>query len=150
MPKSYLKYYFTISYYSIIVYIRGCASWFWIDGFEQTKRIMNENPIVLQIIRFVISHRYRKAMWSQGIGRHTRDEFMEMMLGDLRSISDIMGKNKFLLGDEVCEEDFVIFAMLANCLWAIPGSPYEKLMTGNDVIFNYVQVSIILRLHNYK
>ncbi len=139
MQKSYLKYglkyYFTINYYSIVVYVRGYASWIWIDGFEQSTRIMTGNPIVLQIYRFFASRGIRKIMWSQGLGRHTRDEFMEMMLGDLRSISDIMGKNKFLLGDEVCEEDFAIFGMLANCLWAIPGSPYEKLMTGNDVIF---------------
>ena len=125
---------FCYQHYSIVVHIRGYASWLYIDGFEQTKRLVNVNPIVLQIYQFFMSRTIRNTMWSQGVGRHTRDEFMEMMLDDIRTISQIMGKNQYLLGDEVCEDDFAIFGMLANCLWTITGSPYEKLITGNHIM----------------
>jgi len=39
-------------------------------------------------------------------------------------------EQKVLRGDEPCQEDCGIFGMLAQCLWALPESPYEKLLNG--------------------
>ena len=37
---------------------------------------------------------------SQGFGRLTREEQIEQARLDLQAITDLMGKNKFMLGDE--------------------------------------------------
>jgi hypothetical protein len=39
-------------------------------------------------------------LYAQGIGRLTRDEQIEQARLDLQAIVDLMGKNKFMLGDE--------------------------------------------------
>jgi len=64
--------------------------------------------------------------WHQGIGKHTREDIIKIMEKDLRAISAIIGTNKFLFGNEVCETDASVFGTLAQVLWAMPGSPFEK------------------------
>jgi len=81
------------------------------------------------------AYKYMKTTtWAQGIGRLRREDVFQIMSDDLRTLSIILGSKKYILGDEVSEVDCTVFGMLANCLWSMPGSPYEKLVQGNDKI----------------
>jgi len=66
--------------------------------------------------------------WGQGLGRHTPDQIFHIIEDDLAALSMVIGKNKYLLGDEPCVDDCAVFGMLVQFLWAAPGSPYEKLI----------------------
>jgi hypothetical protein len=57
------------------------------------------------------------------------------MLGDLRSLSIFLGKKKYLLGDEPCEDDAAVFGELAQVLWCMPDSPYERALNGKKLIY---------------
>jgi hypothetical protein len=67
--------------------------------------------------------------WAQGILRLGKENVFRVMSDDLRALSTILGKRKFLLGDEPCSDDCAVFGMLAQVLWCMPDSPYEKLVT---------------------
>jgi len=92
---------------------------------------MHIPPLVLSIMAFVMGRRVKKAIWVQGLGRHTMETMVQMVSDDLRNLSVLLGNKKFLLGDEPCEEDAAIFGMLAQILYAAFESPYEKLLQGN-------------------
>lgn len=81
--------------------------------------------------------------WAQGIGRHDKDTVVAIMKKDLEIVSTLLGKKKFILGDEPCEEDCAIFGFLAQALWCLPGSPYEKCLTGMDIL-NAISLCLFL------
>ena len=48
---------------------------------------------------------------------------------DLKSFNDIIGTNKFLFGDEVCDVDAALFGMLAQIMYHDRGPLNEYLMS---------------------
>ncbi len=54
----------------------------------------------------------KKNLYNQGLGRHERHEQQKMGLSALQALSDILGDNKFLMGDQPCEEDCTLFAFI--------------------------------------
>ena len=48
---------------------------------------------------------------------------------DLKSFNDIIGTNKFLFGDEVCDVDAALFGMLAQIMYHDLGPLNEYLMS---------------------
>ena len=48
----------------------------------------------------------------------------------------IIGKKKFLFGDEACEFDCTVFGMVAQLIWQMPGSPMKAYIEG---IFKFIQ-----------
>jgi len=89
----------------------------------------------------------RKATKKQGLYRHTRAEVTEMMKRDLRAVSKILGKKKYICGDEPCEDDCAIFGILSGPLWNLPGSVYETLINGEilaNTLMNTLRQFIIV------
>ncbi|XP_067686054.1 failed axon connections homolog [Haliotis asinina] len=73
-------------------------------------------------------YKYRKQTRVHGIGRHTNLEMLQIMEGDLRALSDYIGKKTFLFGDHPCEADAALFGQLAQICWQSPGTKGEQLM----------------------
>lgn len=69
-----------------------------------------------------------KRLTALGVTAHTATEIYQITNDDLRAVSKLLGRKKFILGDEACEDDAAIFGVLAECLWGSPGSLMEKLM----------------------
>ncbi|XP_067666037.1 failed axon connections homolog [Haliotis asinina] len=78
---------------------------------------------------WMIRRHIRKQTWSQGLGRHTEEEVVEMMYKDFQSISDFVGRKKFLMGDDPSEADCSLFGMLSQVYWQFNGSGFENLLT---------------------
>ncbi|ODM93959.1 hypothetical protein Ocin01_12720 [Orchesella cincta] len=95
-------------------------------------------PLPPFVAKLLLSLKVRRkvqiAAWFQGLARHNEDEIVQIISNDLHVLSKILGRNKFILGDEPCEDDCAIFGELAQILWCMPGSPYEKLL--NDELHN--------------
>ncbi|CAL8096583.1 unnamed protein product [Orchesella dallaii] len=89
--------------------------------------VLADMPLVLF---YFMRHILKKRFWEQGIGRHSHEEVTQIMTKKLQAVSTLLGNQKFFGGDEMCEDDCGIFAVLAQCLWGLPDSPYEKLMNG--------------------
>jgi len=70
----------------------------------------------------------RRRSYAHGIGLHTEKEIVEFIKSDMRTVSQILGNKKYILGDEPCENDCAIFGIMAQFVWGLPGSPYEKFL----------------------
>ncbi|ESO96692.1 hypothetical protein LOTGIDRAFT_143769, partial [Lottia gigantea] len=66
--------------------------------------------------------------WAQGVGRHTREENNHLMYGDLKALSDYLGKKRYLFGNQPCEVDCVVFGQLSQFCWHMPNLHGEQLL----------------------
>ena len=64
----------------------------------------------------------------QGYGRHTKEEVYSIGKADLKAIDDLIEANKFLFGDEPCETDASVFAIMAQVLYHDRG-PFNEFAT---------------------
>ena len=69
-----------------------------------------------------------------GYVRHSKEEVYEIGCVDLKSFNDLIGKNKFLFGDEVCDVDASLFGMLAQVMFHDRGPLNDYLLS--NLLFN--------------
>lgn len=98
----------------------------------QFPKVVGVGPLYDKILMTVGGHFVSKRSKGQGIGLHSQQEIEHLCIKDLRAVSDIIGKNDFLLGSGPCQDDCAIFGILAVTLWGQPNSPYEKLLRGDN------------------
>ncbi|KAK7456551.1 hypothetical protein BaRGS_00039349 [Batillaria attramentaria] len=72
-------------------------------------------------LRWIFMPKMKKYAWSQGLGRHSRDEVLDIARENFKALADFMGQKKFLMGDEPCETDCTVFGMLSQVYWQCPG-----------------------------
>jgi hypothetical protein len=83
------------------------------------------SPLVTNILlRTVGKSSMNKVVKGQGLGRHEKEEVRSMALKCLESISDILGKGKFLMGDRQCDEDCALFGFSTWMLYCVPEDNY--------------------------
>lgn len=93
--------------------------------------VKNFNWIIRPLVWRSIVNKFKAMAWAQGIGRHSYDEFVEMMNSSFEALSNILGNKKFLLGDEPCEDDAAVFGLLAQALYSSPGAPIHAMFESN-------------------
>lgn len=121
----------------------GMAHWRFIKGLNTLDRIMVAPGLQMKVIKFFFPGRVKKALYSQGLGRHGYDKMFHLVSTDLRIVSDLLGSKQFILGDEPCEVDCALFGALAQVFWGMPDSPYEKL--ANEQLVNLKDYCIRMR-----
>jgi glutathione S-transferase len=68
----------------------------------------------------------RKALYLQGIGRHSRDEIYEIGKADLSALSTWLGGKPYFMGDVASSLDAIAYAFLANILVPPFDSPLKS------------------------
>ncbi|XP_002739473.1 failed axon connections homolog [Saccoglossus kowalevskii] len=71
----------------------------------------------------------RNNLHAHGIGRHSKDEIYRIAQDDLKAISQYLGEKTYFFGDSPTTVDATLFGILAQIVWAMPGSPHEKFAT---------------------
>jgi len=100
--------------------------WGFAWGGEGPKAVQKVLGVPWLIVKYLGYH-YNKLSWSQGMGRHTKEEVEPWTHKDIKTLAVILGNNKFLLGDEPCVEDCAFFGFAAQMFWGFPAtSPYIK------------------------
>jgi glutathione S-transferase len=98
--------------------------WGFVWGGEGTNAILKTLGLPWVIVKY-LGYNYKKLAWSQGMGRHTKEDIEPWIHKDMKTLGVIFGNNKFLLGDEPCVEDCVAFGFAAQMFWGFPAtSPY--------------------------
>lgn len=69
-------------------------------------------PLVAAMIR----RQVRKTFRIQGLGRHSADERFDLGRRDLDAVAELLGANRYLLGDRVCGADATAFGFLIGLL----------------------------------
>lgn len=129
--------------------LRGMRNWLFLgDGRPQ---IVQEQVSVPKwqswIFVKLYGHKIKGRIRAQGLGLHSDQEMQALMIKDLRTVSRIIGKKKFLLGDEPCSDDAAVFGFLAGFVLAfMRDSPYGKFIQGKgstyiDLHFMFLHMS---------
>ncbi|MFH4981197.1 hypothetical protein AB6A40_007906 [Gnathostoma spinigerum] len=69
---------------------------------------------VLQSLFLKISRKIEKMIWKQGIGRHCREDIVNILRKDVEAISTILGDKKFLFGIRPTVADCTVFGHFAS------------------------------------
>ncbi|GMH41047.1 hypothetical protein BSKO_08957 [Bryopsis sp. KO-2023] len=68
--------------------------------------------------RWIVINRVKKnvhdTLHKQGFGRHSEPDVRKLLDASLCAISDILGKNEYIIGEEPCPEDAAVFGCLDN------------------------------------
>ncbi|KAK3087181.1 hypothetical protein FSP39_002749 [Pinctada imbricata] len=79
-------------------------------------------------IQFLARRTVTKCAYAHGIGRHSQEDVYGIMKEDLTNLSNFLGKKKFLLGDQPCEDDCAVFGILSQPRWHAFGNQMEKII----------------------
>jgi len=86
-------------------------------------------PIPLKyFMSWLVSHYMKRSLWGHGIGRHSKQEIYSIAEKDLRAVSELLGKKKFVMGNKPCLLDAAVFGLVSVILWNVPSSPQAKLI----------------------
>jgi len=85
-------------------------------------------PVPLEMARRYLMKFAKKATWYHGIGRHSKEDVIQITSDSLRALSLFLGDKKFILGDEPCEDDAAVFGFVAQAVWTLNDSPYGPIM----------------------
>ncbi|MEO8061149.1 MAG: glutathione S-transferase family protein [Pseudomonadota bacterium] len=78
-------------------------------------------PIVTRMVR----RRVRARLHGQGFGRHSEAEMTAMASRAFEALSQVLGDNRYLMGNEPCGADATAFAFIAGTLAKIFESPLQ-------------------------
>lgn len=112
-------------FYFVVMYLRWNSEH---TGTIQRAEFVKVLPKALRPMFPLIARSVRKALRSQGTGRHTPDEVMAMGRADIDALATLLGAKPFLLGDRPSTVDASLFAFVAGVL-AFPGDSALKAHT---------------------
>ncbi|CAN5766331.1 glutathione S-transferase family protein [soil metagenome] len=124
--------------------------WRWLDdtNFARGKAMFFKKipwparPIIEKMVRRMI----RKNLHAHGMGRHTIDEQLAIASKSLASLSAILGKKPYLMGEKPCSADATLFSFLAGGLCPHFESPIRTAAESYPNLVGYVER---LRLHYF-
>ena len=90
-------------------------------------------PFVVRMVRKNV----RARLHGHGLGRHSEAEMTAMASRALESLSQIIGDNKYLMGNEPCGADATAFAFVANVLTTTFESPLQKKAASLPILVAY-------------
>ncbi len=104
--------------YWILVYVR----WQHEPTWQHVRQAYFTNlPAYLFFLPNMIRKAMLKALYSQGTGRHSYDEVLEMGYKTLDAIAALLAEKSYFHGDEPSSVDATAFAFLVNFIWV----PYD-------------------------
>jgi len=121
--------------YWIAVYGR----WVEPNNWEMVKKdyFGNLPALLRRFIPDMIRKKFMKAMHGQGVLRHSRDEIYQLGKEDLRAVSEILGSNAFMLGNEPTSIDASAYAFIANILEVPINSPLKDYVRSRSNLIDY-------------
>lgn len=95
--------------------------------------------LVRPLVIWMIRRRVSRALYAQGIGRHSSSERLILAKGDIDSLSELMGSNRYLLGDRICGADATVFSFLLGALCPVFVSDIRGLIEEKPALTAYVE-----------
>lgn len=92
-------------------------------------------PLIVKMVRSKV----RKNIHAHGVGRHTATERLELGKKSIDAVSDILGKNKYILGNKVCGTDASVYGFLASLTCPLFASQIREYTETKTTIVNYLK-----------
>ena len=94
------------------------ARWMDDENFNRGPRqFFNAVPAPARpLIVWMVRKEVRRNLWGQGLGRHTKDELLQLAEKDFAALAAILGNKPYLLGDRPCGFDASCFGFVSSAL----------------------------------
>lgn len=86
------------------------------------------------LVKYFNRH-YTKLAWAHGVGRHDKETVKSWLLKDVSAVAEILGDNKFLLGEDPCVEDACVFGCLSQLLWGYQSMSHHAAVIRGKRVF---------------
>jgi len=90
-------------------------------------------PIIQRLIR----RKVKKALKSQGFGRHTSGEQAELAIADIKALATLIGDKAFVMGEKPCAADATVFAFVASFLAPVFETPIRTAVERHANLIGY-------------
>jgi len=102
----------------------------WIDAagftFVRNEFFARLAPPLRWILPHLARRGLRRQMHAQGMGRHSRDEIMQIGCRDVAALAVFLGAKPYISGGQPTSFDAGSYAFLANIVWAPPDNPIRQ------------------------
>jgi glutathione S-transferase len=109
---------------------------FWIGPYKYFGDVPAPiRPLIARLVR----RRIRKTLWGHGIGRHSETEKLELAIGDLNAIELLIGNQRYILGDTICEADASVFSLIWAASCNLFESPIADHIRSRPILMTYLK-----------
>ena len=108
------------------------------EGLRHTRARFDVIPSMIRpfVARAVTQH-IQKALWFQGILRHSHEDIMNAAIRDWRAVLAMMGEGPFFFGDEPTGVDAIVFGTLAPTVLVPIESPVRDFLRSQAKCLDY-------------
>jgi glutathione S-transferase len=108
------------------------------EGLQHTRARFDVIPSMVRpfVARAVTKH-IQKALWLQGILRHSHEDIMDAAIRDWRAVLAVMGDGQFFFGDEPTGVDAIVFGTLAPTVLVPIESPTRDFLRSQVKCLDY-------------
>ncbi|XP_050691503.1 failed axon connections homolog [Eriocheir sinensis] len=102
----------------------------WLFVVDKGRALVREMqlPFIFRFAVRAITSKTKKALWQQGMGRHTSTEIEHTGRQDLAALSAYLGEKDYLMGEKPTEVDCTVFGFLCQVMYCCRGSPYLRML----------------------
>ena len=105
---------FEENFYWVVLYSRWIEKSIYLE--TQREFFGQIPPILRELVAGTVRKGIRKALYAQGMGRHSRDEIYEIGRADLNAVSVWLDDKPFFMGAMPTSLDAIAYSFLANIL----------------------------------
>jgi glutathione S-transferase len=108
------------------------------EGLQHTRARFDVIPSMVRpfVARAVTKH-IQKALWLQGLLRHSHEDIMDAAIRDWRAVLAVMGDDQFFFGDEPTGVDAIVFGTLAPTVLVPIESPIRDFLRSQAKCLDY-------------
>jgi glutathione S-transferase len=101
-----------------LYFVISAERWLVEDNFQHgPARFFDAVPWPMRgLIRWMVRSKVRKALYLQGMSRHSRDERIQLAARDIDALASSLGNNQYLFGDHPCGADATAYAFVSGML----------------------------------
>jgi glutathione S-transferase len=123
------------------------SRWMEPQGWEIIKRdfFAGAPRLLRSYIQNKVRNDFKKALYYQGVGRHTRDEIYELGKKDIAALATMLGTQSFIFGFKPTSIDATAYAFIANILQTPIASPLREFANQFSELHVYCD-----RMKNYQ
>lgn len=110
------------------------------DGWRESRAFFDAVPApVRPLVRFLARRQMRKALWLQGIGRHSDKEIMAAAMSDWNAVLTAMSDGPYFHGDRASTIDATLFGVLATTVLTPIQSPIRDFLRSQPKCMAYAE-----------
>ena len=110
------------------------------DGWRESRAFFDAIPVPARpLVTFLLRRQMRKALWLQGIARHSDKGIMTAAMADWKAVFTAMSGGPYFHGDQPSSIDATLFGAMATAALTPIKSPIRDFLRSQSKCMNYAE-----------